>query len=370
MDDFSPVSRPRPDATRRTNRRRGRVRVRIAGVLGLAGLVGLTGTAATTPGEGAGVGAGVGAGIGAGVGAGIGAAVPPAWCAEQGPLAARTMPRTIDIAECDLRGRVVLGADGLTAVVPRDGTSVTAHSLRTDGAAELRIEVDDRARQIVIRTGSVQAAQEPSRRSRAPLNACRDGMFRTQSSKWPKGATVRWRYHAGGTGRSNGAVAEGVSNIVNAYTDCRSDRQFNPLPNVSASYAGQTSRPPNVTDAAACGRRDGTNTFGWLAMGGAERNVLAATCTWFSGPTTVETDMALQAQGQSWWSGGGSCPAGAYATEAVATHEAGHVFGLSHVPGASHSELTMSPSVATCDNGPSTLGKGDYDGLIALYGAR
>lgn len=30
----------------------------------------------------------------------------------------------------------------------------------------------------------------------------------------------------------------------------------------------------------------------------------------------------------------------------------------------------MAPSVAACDDGPATLGRGDYNGLIALYGAR
>ncbi|TDC58523.1 hypothetical protein E1200_33035, partial [Actinomadura sp. GC306] len=56
------------------------------------------------------------------------------------------MPAHIKIAECDLRGRTVHGANGLTAVVPSDGTSLVAHALRTTGGgAELRIEVDDRA---------------------------------------------------------------------------------------------------------------------------------------------------------------------------------------------------------------------------------
>ncbi|MFD0905469.1 matrixin family metalloprotease, partial [Actinomadura sediminis] len=298
------------------------------------------------------------------------AAAPPAWCVERGPLAARTMPHTIDIAECDLRGRVVTGEGGLTATVPRDGTSVAAHSLRTDGAAELRIEVDDRASQIVISTRSVRAPHGRPRDVRAPLDACKDGRYRAQPSKWPKGATVEWRYHPGGTGRPDTTVAAGVSNAVNAHTDCRSDKQFNPPPNVYEKHIGESAQPPNLTDGAACGRRDGVNVFGWLAMAGAEENVLAATCSWFAGPTTVETDMALQTQGHEWWSGEGTCPQGAFATTAVATHEAGHVLGLSHVEGLGRSKLTMAPSIGPCDDGPSTLGKGDYDGLIALYGAR
>ncbi|MFV2175986.1 matrixin family metalloprotease [Actinomadura sp. LOL_011] len=352
MDDFSPA--PFGRRATRTGRGRGRGpsaaarRARIAGALSVAAVV--AGPAAAVP-------------------AGATTA-PPAWCAERGPLTVRTMPNTIDIAECDLRGRVVTGAGGLTATVPRDGTSVLAHSMRTDGAAELRIEVDDRDRQIVISTRGVRTPEGRPSEFQAPQDACRDGRYRAQPSKWPKGSTVAWRYHPGGTGRSNATIAEGVSNVFDAYTDCRSDRQFNPLPNVYQRYAGSSTRPPNLTDAAACGRRDGVNTFGWLAMGAAEGNVLAATCSWSVGPTTVETDMALQTRGRDWWSGGGTCPRGAYATTAVATHEAGHVLGLSHVEGLGHSNLTMAPSVGPCDNGPSTLGKGDYDGLIALYGAR
>ncbi|QFG23693.1 matrixin family metalloprotease [Actinomadura sp. WMMB 499] len=300
---------------------------------------------------------------------------PPNWCAERGPLAARKIPDVIDIAECDLRGRTVTGAGGLTATVPRDGTSVAAHSIFTDGVAELRIEVDDRTREIIISTRSVRSPKgrpsgaQASVGAQAPGGACGDGRYRSQPSKWPKGATVEWRYHAGGTGRPSSTVAAGVSNMFDARTDCRSDGQFNPLPNVYERYAGQTSRPPNLTNASACGRRDGTNTFGWLAMGGAEGNVLAATCSWFVGPTTVETDMALQSRGHDWWSGSGTCPSGAFATEAVVTHEAGHVLGLSHVRGG-RSDLTMAPSIGPCDDGPSTLGTGDYDGLIALYGTR
>ncbi|RSN45396.1 matrixin family metalloprotease [Actinomadura sp. WAC 06369] len=296
-------------------------------------------------------------------------AAPP-WCAGKGPLAARMLPTTIDIAECDLRGRVVTGAGGLSATVPRDGTSVAAHWLRTDGAAELRIQFDDRTNRIVIRTGGMRAPQGRPRGARAPQDACTDGRYRTQPSKWPKGTTVQWRYHTGGTGRASTTVARGVSNAVDAHTDCRSDGQFNPLPNVSARYLGASAQPPNLTSAAACGRRDGVNTFGWLAMAAAEGNVLAATCSWSSGPTTVETDMALQTQGRRWWTGAGSCPQGAFSTTAVATHETGHVLGLSHVSGAGGSNLTMAPRLGPCDNGPSTLGKGDYDGLIALYGAR
>jgi hypothetical protein len=157
--------------------------------------------------------------------------------------------------------------------------------------------------------------------------------------------------------------------MVGARTDCASAGRFTPQPDVAEHYAGQAAQPPNITGAAACGRRDGANTFGWLAMPSADRDVLAATCTWFNGPTTVETDMALQTQGKRWWTGG-SCPSGSYSAVAVTTHESGHVLGLAHVEGIEHENLTMAPSIPSCGSGPATLGKGDYDGLIALYGGR
>ncbi|MFD0684279.1 matrixin family metalloprotease [Actinomadura fibrosa] len=301
----------------------------------------------------------------------------PGWCKPDGALTARTMPRKIRISECDLRGRTVRGANGLEAFVPDDGTSVSAHVLRTDGAAELRVEIDERSQEISITTRGPRLPQGRPRKSRAPLDPCTDGAYVPEPGKWPKGSTIQWRYYPGGTGQPIAGISRGVSNAANAVTDCTPAGRFQPPPDVSTAYAGAASVPPDLTAQASCGRRDGTNVFGWWAMPGAESEVLAATCVWFAGSTTVESDMALQEYGKTWWSGdtdGGrdprECPAGSFDTTAVVTHETGHVLGLAHVEGPDHAKLTMAPSVASCDSGPATLGKGDYDGLIALYGER
>ncbi|TDC59593.1 matrixin family metalloprotease, partial [Actinomadura sp. GC306] len=206
--------------------------------------------------------------------------------------------------------------------------------------------------------------------SRAPAGeACRDRAYRLESSSWPRGSTITWRHHPGQRGLPMTGIVQGVANMAEARTDCTPEGRFTPAPNVTMRHAGRADGPPNVTGSAACGTRDQSNTFGWLAMTGAGRSVLAATCVWYRGKATVETDLALQEQGKRWWTGG-SCPAGAYSAEAVATHEAGHVLGLGHVGGANRSHLTMAPSVPACDEGLATLGTGDYEGLIALYGAR
>ncbi|WP_396445534.1 matrixin family metalloprotease [Actinomadura sp.] len=293
----------------------------------------------------------------------------PAWCGPGGTLSARAMPQRVKIADCDLRGRTVRGANGLAAVVPSDGTSVVAHALRTDGGAELSIRVDERAGVVTIDGRGGRVPQGRPRGFRAPAAACADGAYRAEPSRWPKGTAVRWRYYAGNAGLPQAPVTAGIANMAGARTDCADGGRFTPPPDIAEEYAGRASRPPNVTGAAGCGIRDGVNTFGWHAMPDADTDVLAATCTWFDGPATVETDMALQAQGRRWWTGG-SCPAGGYSAEAVATHEAGHVLGLGHVEGIEHENLTMAPTIASCDSGPATLGKGDYDGLVALYGGR
>ncbi|XRQ10216.1 matrixin family metalloprotease [Actinomadura welshii] len=308
--------------------------------------------------------------LAAGAGGALAAAAAPAWCKPGGTLSARTMPQQVKIADCDLRGRTVRGANGLTAVVPSDGTSLVAHALRTTGGgAELRIEVDGRAGEITISTTGGRVPEGRPRTSRAPADPCEDGAHRLEPSRWPKGTAIDWRYHPGASGLPRSGIEQGVANMVDARTDCGGRDRFTPPPDIGARYAGRAGGPPNVTGEAACGTRDETNTFGWLAMAGAEGDVLAATCIWYRGETTVETDMALQERGKQWWAGG-TCTPGSYSVEAVATHEAGHVLGLAHVEGAEHTELTMAPSVSSCDEAPATLGKGDYDGLIALYGGR
>lgn len=79
--------------------------------------------------------------------------------------------------------------------------------------------------------------------------------------------------------------------------------------------------------------------------------------------------MKLNDRGYRWFAGN-TPPAGcrtAFSVEGVATHEMGHVFGLSHVSESAHGNLTMSTKARPCTASDTTLGLGDVLGLRKKY---
>ncbi|MBW8486904.1 hypothetical protein [Actinomadura parmotrematis] len=364
---------------------------------------------------------------------------PPSWCPPGGALAAGRLPASVPLASCDLRGRTVQGPGGLAVTVPDGTAAVTAESLRTDGADVLRVAVDVPAGRVRIeRTAppppgtaaepgapgltdasptpdatdgppatdpedeptaagpdpdddeSGESGDEPEgtgsevKGQPAAVRACRDRTWRASTSAWTRGRTIFWRYYGGASieggisaGDAEQAVRSGVAAAVGARTDCTRTGHFSPRPNIRQHYLGRTARKPGIGRRGGCKQPDGTNSFGWLSLGGLPSSTLAMTCTWQGWRNTVEADVALQSDDKAWWSpaGGedraaGGCPAGHYLPAAIVAHETLHVLGLDHVKGARHANLTMTPVAAPCDDRMATLGRGDYRGLIALYGPR
>ncbi|WP_018654395.1 matrixin family metalloprotease [Actinomadura flavalba] len=292
----------------------------------------------------------------------------PAWCS--GPvLDAGALPEVVDRDACDLRGRVVRAEGGAAVRVPADETSVLAHVLRRDGRSELGVTTERGGSRFRLH----REAPEPRRTAAAALAACKDGAFNAGKVTWPKGEAVKWSYHAPpdvdlGVKDPAEAVGRGVKDAFEATTDCE---DLGPKPDIEQAYQGTTDREPNIAAAGECGKPDGTSVIGWRNVKGMSDQVLAMTCQWGRGGTAIEGDTAMRAVKDMWWEQGqGTCPKGRYYASAVATHETLHVLGLGHVSGNEHDNLTMSPTVAPCDAGPSTLGKGDYLGLIKLYGER
>ncbi|MEU5881198.1 hypothetical protein [Spirillospora sp. NPDC047279] len=309
----------------------------------------------------------------------------PTWCKAPGPLDSRALPSRISLSECDLRDRVIEGLNGASVQVPARGSdtsAVTAHVLQAHGASALSVRIDAGGRTLTISEHSQKHLDGRPRRPAAPQDACQDTAWAAHGlGSWPRGSTIPWRFFQGpdidGVADERAVVTAGVERAVTATTDCRPGGRFTPAPNIHHRFDGTTSAAPN-TDGGMCTARDGTNSFGWVDMGSVERDTLAVSCTWQSWRATVEGDIALQSHGKAWWtpreprSEGGTaipgCPAGSFEPTSAVVHEMLHVLGLQHVSGQSHAALTMAPSINSCDDRAATLGLGDYQGLMELYG--
>jgi hypothetical protein len=203
---------------------------------------------------------------------------------------------------------------------------------------------------------AVRAAAQTARTVDA-ADPCADNAYGLFGPRWE--TTLKWYFAASSTpsGLSRTGVRDVIkrafANVTGARNDCgRGD-------NVSATalYKGTTSRR------AKCNGRDGYNVVGFRSL---SADVLAYACYWYVGGRMVEADIQIN-NTVSWALGVAGC-VNKQVLEATMTHEAGHVFGLDHVPEAGHARLTMSPLLnGLCNNEESSLGLGDLLGLEALY---
>lgn len=310
----------------------------------------------------------------------------PSWCKGGGPLDAQSLPSSVSMGECDLRSRVIQGLHGVRVEVPprdSDVVAVTAHALQADGGSTLTVRVTPNQRTVSIDQQSLGYVDGRPRTSSAPQDACRDSSWSAGRSSWKKGSTIEWKFAEGpdvdGVSDEKSVVSDGVTRAVTVSTDCTAKKHFEPRPNISEKFGGTTAAAPNI-NAGACSKRDGTSAIGWVSMTDIDSGTLALSCTWQTWRNIIEGDIALQSHGKDWWVPATSatadsdavsaCPAGSFSATSAVVHEMLHVLGLKHVRGRRHSNLTMAPTMKPCDEGPATLGLGDYRGLIALYGTR
>lgn len=258
-------------------------------------------------------------------------------------------------------GDVVRVGD-LALIVPPPGITASIALDREDGdALELAIENPF--------DGEIAfAAQSPPSLSLAAgTPACSDGSFRLAGHHWA--TPLAWHFRAGSTPSANSAanVEDALIHAANAVTNSRNDCGLADQVSAQNSYAGRTTRAPNVSAGAAsvtCGNSDDVNVVGFGAL---PSPYLAVTCTWSTGNTAVESDIVIN-KSVHWFAL--SVPAGCsnrFGIQDVMTHEFGHAFGLAHVSEANHPTLTMSPRARACTNADFSLGLGDVRGLRALY---
>jgi len=107
---------------------------------------------------------------------------------------------------------------------------------------------------------------------------------------------------------------------------------------------------------------DGYNVIGW---GNYRSGVIAVTYIWYIGDTIVETDTKLNSLYQ--WSLTGE--ANKFDVQNIMTHEFGHWCGLDDLYSDADYWLTMYGYANYGETYKRTLGIGDINGLLAVYGS-
>jgi matrixin len=265
----------------------------------------------------------------------------------------------------DLHAGDIVRAGDFALEVPPAGETVTI-AIDTDDGGVLTLSLATSPDGVV----SVVAppAEEPTVIAGATA-PCQDGAFHLAGHKWK--TNYAWHFDAGSTPNANNKdkVEAGLLTAANAITHSRNDCGLADQISATHSYAGRTTRGPNIRTTSSgtvvCGSRDNQNTVGFGAL---PSNFLGVACWWTDGTNAaIEGDVKLSTR-HRWYAQ--DVPAdcsNTFGVEPVATHEFGHVFGLAHVSESTHPNLTMSTAAAACSNGPLSLGLGDVRALRRLY---
>lgn len=287
-----------------------------------------------------------------------------------GTLTVERLPAGSDVEACRAVGRIV-EHDGLRLAVPEPGTVVGVEALGASGEAQvLQIEVSESGTisypdEVTVGQDALTASQKAA----ADPSACADVAYTTNDLRVPETGYEWWVGDGSMPGGLSKAAArkvfaDALDNITGTSNSCGEDDVVDP----GATYQGTTSAEANISSASTCTARDETSTWDGGNLRG---DHLALTCWWATAVPKaanqlVEADVRFNTTDYEFTNSPTSSCTDQYDIRSIATHEAGHVFGLGHV-GAGHSQLTMYADTVACSTKTRTLGKGDVLGLAAIY---
>ncbi|MCX5171578.1 matrixin family metalloprotease [Streptomyces antibioticus] len=290
----------------------------------------------------------------------------------RGDLTVDDLPAGSSVIRCAAVGRL-LTRDGVGVAVPEPGVTVAVEALTVDGAARgltVRVAADGTVSYDDDHTASGdRAATGAGSRADSPA-ACDDSAFTTADRK--EYNTYDWFIGDGPMpgGISRAEARRAFEDAIATITTSRNDCGFADTVRAKARFVAATHHEADVDAEARCTTRDGLNV--WDA-GDLSSGVVATTCSWSNpvpGPRPdqlIEADVRFNIRHYRFTNNPHSdtCD-NAYDIRSVATHEAGHVFGLGHA-GPGHGNLTMYANSYICSTSARTLGKGDVLGLRRLY---
>ncbi|MDQ0583539.1 matrixin family metalloprotease [Streptomyces rishiriensis] len=296
---------------------------------------------------------------------------PPACALVGGELTVDDLPAGSSVLDCLAVGRVVTH-EGAGVAVPEPGTTVSVDALTVDGSAHgftLTVAADGTVSYTyeAAHTAAHTAAAAGRARADAPA-PCADGAYSTAGRK--EYGTYEWFIGdgplPGRLSRAGGrrAFEDAIATITTSRNDCGYDDTVT----ARARFLSSTGNEAGIDRAARCTRRDGLSV--WDA-GDIGAEAVATTCSWSrpvpDGPEELlEADVRFNTHDFPFTNRPSGGCTHAYDIRSVATHEAGHVFGLGH-SGAGHENLTMYADSFACSTDARTLGKGDVLGLRSLY---
>lgn len=298
----------------------------------------------------------------------------PGWCQRdaQGRFNAEALPERFSREECNIDGaRVHLkGAD---IAVPPVGTGYLLEAVELAGPGQdsgaMELVVESQADGFVVQE-DIDLGGAPAPGSTAQ---CADG---TQGAgvAYKVKSNFTYRIRSGtvpsNIGASNGitAINNSYANIINHANDCSEARDPNAP---TMAYAGTTATATNFNaDGSSC-TPDATSVVEWGQLVGSP---IGRACISYSTATgaLLAWDLRLDS-GVTWdYTQTDGCFNGnGIDISSVATHEFGHIYGLSHVAESTSPNLTMSTAVnGPCQTGERTLGLGDMNHMFAKYGVR
>ncbi|MEV1063185.1 matrixin family metalloprotease [Streptomyces sp. NPDC050263] len=290
----------------------------------------------------------------------------PACALARGELTVDDLPAGSSVLDCLAVGRVVTHA-GAGVAVPEPGTTVSVDALTADGEEHgftVAVAADGK---IAYTYEAAHAAARPDSRADAP-SPCADGAYSTAGRK--EYGTYEWFVGDGPLpgNLSHAEARRAFEDSVATITGSRNDCGYDDAVGAKARYLSTTANEAGIDRAARCVRRDGLSV--WDA-GDIGSDAVATTCSWSrpvpGGPDELlEADVRFNTHDYTFTDTPSGACMHAYDIRSVATHEAGHVFGLGH-SGAGHQNLTMYSSSFACSTSARTLGKGDVLGLRTLY---
>jgi hypothetical protein len=294
------------------------------------------------------------------------------------------------LKHCLAVGRVIT-YNGVAVVVPAPGTGVSASADSTSGGVSMDVQTSANG----VVTAVLDGAQ-PEAATADPQAATADPQAATAAATTTAAASTRdpacsmtaksfrgWRWTPNkatyflvntAEGRPSNITAASflsiqkvaAAHITNAYNNCGISFK----PNIYVGYRATTSYNSNIRAANnSCGTPDARNV---LDFGGLSGSLLALNCTWYQTvrggvSRIVESDTRFDNSGRSWVTRLSGCSGARYDLLSVATHEMGHWVGMGHVADSGTRDLTMSTSIAPCNNSAQTLGRGDIAALNVAY---